>query len=153
MKQAPASIVPPMTERTRWAALLAGEGNLAVNDTLGFTIEDSPHPEEEVVFSWTVPAELCNAEGNLQGGVVAAFADAVLGGSGAAHLPDTHYPTLAEMKISIVRPARAGMKLIGKGRCLKAGRRVLFCEAEVLSEDGKLIAKASGTEIPLPLRA
>lgn len=140
-----------MTERTRWEALAAGEGTLPVNDTLGFTIEDSPDPKSEVVFAWTVPAELCNAEGNLQGGIVAAFADAVLGGSGAAHLPDTHYPSLAEMKISILRPARAGMRLVGKGRCLKAGRRVLFCEAELFAEDGTLIAKASGTEIPLPL--
>jgi acyl-coenzyme A thioesterase PaaI-like protein len=52
------------------------------------------------------------------------------------------------MKISILRPAAAGTTLTGKGRVLKRGRRVLFAEAEVWGPDGKLVAKASGTEIP-----
>jgi acyl-coenzyme A thioesterase PaaI-like protein len=33
---------------------------------------------------------------------------------------------------------------------VKSGRRVLFAEAEVKDEEGRLIARASGTEIPAP---
>ncbi len=80
--------------------------------------------------------------------MLAAFADSVLGGASALHLPPEQYPALVEMKISIFRPASAGTTLTGKGRVLKAGRRVLFAEAEITDESGTLIAKASGTEIP-----
>lgn len=136
--------------RTRWDAIVAGDVTLPVNDELGFVREASPDPTSEITLSWTVPATLCNSAGNLQGGLIAAFADALLGGATSAHLPEDRYPALAEMKISIFRPAPAGTGLTGTGRVLKSGARVLFAEAEVFSADGDLVAKASGTEIPAP---
>jgi uncharacterized protein (TIGR00369 family) len=135
-------IVPRMT-RTRWDAVREGIVKLPVNETLGFAID---HTGDGVAFDWTVPPEYCHAEGNLQGGMLAAFADAVLGGVAATELPEDHYPLLAEMKISILRPAPAGAKLRATGRVVKAGRRVVFTEAEITNTDtGKLVAKASGT--------
>lgn len=49
---------------------------------------------------------------------------------------------------SIFRPSPAGSKLTGTGRVLKRGKRLLFSEAEVTDESGKLVAKGSGTAIP-----
>ena len=137
-----------MTERTRWDELLAGEIKVPANDTLGFKMVPTDDPKQGISLSWTVPAELCNSVGDLQGGVMAAFVDAVLGVAAAGHLPDDRFPALADMHLSLLRPAPAGMNLTGRGRILKAGRRVLFAEAEVFDDDGRLIAKASGTEIP-----
>jgi uncharacterized protein (TIGR00369 family) len=134
--------------RTRWEAARAGAFPIPASTTLGFEVHPTDTPEDGVTLSWTVPEDLCNSAGNLQGGVMAAFADAVLGGATAAHLPEDKYPALAEMKISIFRPAPAGTTLTGKGTILKKGRRVLFAEAEITDGDGRLVAKASGTEIP-----
>ena len=134
--------------RTRWEAARAGAFPIPASTTLGFEVQPTDTPEEGITITWVVPENLCNSAGNLQGGVMAAFADAVLGGATAAHLPEDKYPALAEMKISIFRPAPAGTKLIGKGTILKRGKRVLFAEAEITDEDGRAIAKASGTEIP-----
>jgi uncharacterized protein (TIGR00369 family) len=134
--------------RTRWEATLDGTVKLPVNDALGFKPGETQDPEEEISFSWKVPHEYCNSAGNLQGGMLAAFADAVLGAATAARLTEDEYPALAEMKISIFRPAPAGTLLVGDGYVLKEGKRVLFAEAEITDEDGNLIAKASGTEIP-----
>lgn len=134
--------------RSRWDAARAGEFRIPASETLGFEVEPSDDPHESVRLSWVVPEELCNSAGNLQGGVMAAFADAVLGGAAAAHLPEEQYPALAEMKLSIFRPAPAGTKLFGTGTILKRGKRVLFAEAEISDGDGRLIAKASATEIP-----
>ena len=133
--------------KTRWQAIRAGEITIPANDTFGFELAPAAS-DTDVVLSWVVPENLCNSAGTLQGGVMAAFADAVLGGAAALHLEEDHYPALAEMKISVVRPAPAGTTLIGTGSVLKTGRRVLFVEAEITDGDGRLIAKASATEIP-----
>ena len=137
-----------VSERTRWDAITDGSIALPANETLGFKLEKADDPKKEVVFSWTVPAELCNTAGNIQGGVLAAFADAVLGAATSAFLSEDKYPALAEMKISIFRPSPKGTKLTGRGYIVKAGNRVMFAEAEITGADGKLVAKASGTEIP-----
>ncbi|MFN2587386.1 MAG: PaaI family thioesterase [Actinomycetota bacterium] len=130
---------------TRWDAVRSGDVTLPVNSALGFAID----PEADgVAYDWTVPPEYCHAEGNLQGGMLAAFADAVLGGAAATELPEDRYPVLAEMKISILRPAPAGARLRATGRVVKAGRRVIFTEAEITdTSTGKLVAKASGTAL------
>jgi uncharacterized protein (TIGR00369 family) len=131
--------------RTRWDAVRDGTVRLPVNETLGFELDRSA---DGVAYDWTVPDEYCHAEGNLQGGMLAAFADAILGGVAATELPEDHYPVLAEMKISILRPAPAGARLRATGRVVKAGRRVLFTEAEITdTSTGKLVAKASGTAL------
>ncbi len=137
-----------MSDMSRWEALTSGALNMPANHTLGFEIVPTEDPKTDISYRWTVPAEYCNTSGNLQGGVMAAFADALLGGAAAAHLPEEEFPALAEMKLSIFRPAPAGTKLHGTGRVLKIGRRVLFAEAEISDDEGRLIAKASGTEIP-----
>ncbi len=123
----------------------AGDVRMPVNETLGFELDRSA---DGVAYDWTVPPEYCHGAGNLQGGMLAAFADAVLGSVAATELPEDQYPVLAEMKISILRPAPAGTLLVGDGYVLKRGQRVIFAEAEITDEDGTLIAKASGTEIP-----
>ena len=139
---------PVNEDRSRWSAVSDGSVRLPVNDTMGFEVTDDSRPKESITFTWTVPAEYCNTAGNLQGGILAAFADALLGAATAAHIPEDRYPALAEMKISIFRPAPEGVKLTGRGRLLKSGKRVLFAEAEIIDSNGRLIAKASGTEIP-----
>lgn len=133
-------------DRTRADAIAEGSIQIPVNDAMGFVYDSKT--AEEIVFTYEIRPEHCNSAGGIHGGTLAAFADSVLGGAAALHLPPERYPALAEMKISIFRPASAGMKLTGTGRILKAGRRVLFAEAEIRDPDGTLIAKASGTEIP-----
>ena len=137
-----------MSERTRFDAIVDGSERLPVNDTMGFELQPAPNPQESISFTWTVSSEYCNTTGNVQGGILAAFADAVLGAASAAHLPAARYPALAEMKISIFRPAPAGTELTGTGRVVKPGKRLLFSEAEITDADGKVIARASGTAVP-----
>jgi len=144
----PRAVMVCAVARSRWDAIVDGSVSIPAHDTLGFEREDTPDPRSSIRLSWAVPGELCNSAGNLQGGVLAAFADALLGGAASAHLDEGTYPALAEMKISIFRPARAETTLQGTGYVVKAGARVLFTEAEITDSAGELIARASGTEIP-----
>jgi len=133
---------------SRWDAYKEGAFTIPATDTFGFERLDTD--DGSVAFRWTVPAEYCNSAGNLQGGVMAAFADAVLGGLCASEIPNDFYPALAEMKIQFLRPAPAGSTITATGRVLKPGKRLIFVEAEITSDDGKLLAKITGTEIPAP---
>jgi uncharacterized protein (TIGR00369 family) len=47
------------------------------------------------------------------------------------------------VQLSLLRPARPG-RLVGQGRVLRQGRRLVFAEGEV-SQDGELVAKAAVT--------
>ncbi len=138
----------PVVARSRWEAVIEGPAKPPANETFGFEIIDASDPQKSISFTWTVPHEYCNSTGNLQGGVLAAFADALLGAAASAHISEDHYPALAEMKISILRPASEGARLTGRGYVVKPGKRVLFTEAEITDSEGKLIARASATEIP-----
>ena len=144
-------MVPAMApDKTRFDVVRSGEVRLPVNEHLGFTVEPTDDPGQSVSYSWTVPPEYCNTAGNLQGGILASFADSLLGAAAGAHIPADHYPALVEMKISFLRPAPAGTRLYGKGHVVKKGKRIMFVEAEVSDSEGRLLAKVSGTEIPTP---
>ncbi len=134
--------------RTRWDAYVAGDFTIPANESLGIAFEPADDPREGMSFTWKVREEHCNSAGNLQGGFLGAAVDALFGATCAAHLPEDMYPAMAEMKISFLRPAPAGVTLRASARVLKAGKRLLFVEGEVTNEGGELIAKISGTEIP-----
>ena len=136
------------TERTRFDAIAEGSVSLPINETMGFELEEHDNPQESITFGWTIPSEYCNTAGNVQGGMLAAFADTALGAACSAYLPEDRYPALAEMKISIFRPAPAGSRLTATGRMVKPGKRVMFTEAEIKDAGGRLIARASGTAVP-----
>jgi uncharacterized protein (TIGR00369 family) len=136
--------------RTRLEAYLAGDFTIPANDAFGFKVRPDDDPKQGVSVSWRVGKEYCNSAGNLQGGILAAFADSALGAACAAHLPEDVYPAMAEMKISFLRPARSGTTIHAKARVLKPGKRLLFVEAEITDDTGNVLAKVTGTEIPAP---
>lgn len=134
--------------RSRLDAYLAGDFRIPANDTLGLEFEPATDPKDGVSFTWKIRREHCNSAGNLQGGFLAAAVDGLFGATCAAHIPDDMYPAMAEMKVSFLRPVTEGDTITAQARVLKAGKRVIFVEGEVLNDAGELIAKVSGTEVP-----
>jgi uncharacterized protein (TIGR00369 family) len=59
-------------------------------------------------------------------------------------------PTV-EMKTSFFRPAMPG-KLRGVGRVVRWGKTIAFTEGEIYDDQGRLVAKATGTAMPTPFR-
>jgi len=52
-----------------------------------------------------------------------------------------------DMQASFLSPGRG--ELTAEGRVVRAGRSIVFCEAEVRSAEGELVAKASGLFKPV----
>lgn len=82
-----------------------------------------------------------NNLGIVHGGVICTLLDIAMG-TAARTAIGSPVMTL-DMQASFLSPGRG--VLIGEGRVVRAGRSIVFCEAEVREEaDGELVAKSSG---------
>ena len=87
--------------------------------------------------------------GVVQGGVITQIADAAMGMSLATLQEDGVWNTTIELKINFVRPAVEGV-IRAVGRVVEMRQTLLFAEADVFDDRGRLIARASSTCMPVP---
>jgi uncharacterized protein (TIGR00369 family) len=97
-----------------------------------------------------VKREVCTWRGGVQGGLVAGYLDDVMGYAYVAATGGAMAPLNLEISMSLIRLIPEGATIIGKGRVVKAGQRVIFLEGELLADDGTLHARATSTAIPTP---
>ena len=96
----------------------------------------------------TIPLkpEYRNFNGFIFGGVIMAVADQAF----AYASNSMSYPSLAsQFNIHFISGAEPGDMLTAECRVLRSGRRVGVSEITVTNSDGKLIARATGTTIPV----
>ena len=87
-----------------------------------------------------------NFNGVAFGGITMAVADQAF----AYTVNSMRRPNVAsQFNIHFIAAAKAGDELIAEGRVVKSGRKVSIAEMTVTNQDGKLIARATGTTIPL----
>ena len=89
-------------------------------------------------------ARHANPMGTVQGGILAAMADAAMGWAYMTTLGEGESYTTLEVKVNFLRPVRAS-RLTARGRVKSAGRTVGLIECDVLSDDGKLVCAAVST--------
>jgi len=87
--------------------------------------------------------------GVVQGGVITQIADAAMGMSLGTLQPDGLWNTTIELKINFIRPVISG-RIRAVGRVVEMKKTLFFSEADVLDEQGRLVAKASSTCLPVP---
>jgi uncharacterized protein (TIGR00369 family) len=89
-----------------------------------------------------------NPAGTMQGGFLAALVDSAMGATSVTYAGDRKvFSANAELKISFLRPVLPGTRLTCTADVISGGRRTVFLEAQVVDEDGRLLAKASSTYI------
>ena len=87
-----------------------------------------------------------NFNGLIFGGIIVAIADQAF----AYASNSLAYPSIAsQFNIHFIAGAKANDELIAEGRVIKNGRRAGISEMMVTNQNGKLIAKATGTTIPV----
>ena len=87
------------------------------------------------------------------GGVVASLMDSTTGISALSLVCEEGFiVSTVELKLNFLAPVSLGDKLIGKSSVLSKGKRLIVTEAEVLNQDGKLVAKGMGTFNVYPLK-
>jgi uncharacterized protein (TIGR00369 family) len=118
--------------------------------TLGMVCIDKDQPGRTV---WQMVADerFSNPVGIVQGGFVAAFADSAMGAATVTYARERKvFSANAEMKISFLKPARIGSTLTCTASVISGGGRAAFVEAEVVDDEGRLVAKASSTYLLTP---
>ena len=100
----------------------------------------------EVEFRCVPDESAYNPIGTVHGGLVCTLLDSVTGCAVHTTLDEGTGYTSLEIKVSYLRPVRAGDgELIATGRVTRRGRRAGFAEGEVRDAQGRLVATASST--------
>lgn len=108
---------------------------------------DFDEATQTATMHFTVRPEMTTWRGGVQGGLVAGYLDDVMGYAYVAATKGEMAPLNLEISMSLIRLIPEGL-LIGKGRVVKGGRKVVILEGELYSEDGKLMARATSTALP-----
>ena len=92
-----------------------------------------------------VGSEHLNPNGVVHGAVLFALVDTAMGKSTMSVVDEPGaYCASIELSLRFIRPASAG-RLIATATVVKRGRSVVHLEADVVGDDGRLVAKAAGT--------
>jgi len=111
---------------------------------LGIKLEDLTDGFARV--SLNTKPEFLNFVNTVHGGIIVTLADSAFGYA----LNSIHFPTVAsQLNIHFLNPTSPGEQLVAESRVIKAGKRTMMAEVDVKTRDGKLVAKATGTGIPL----
>lgn len=103
--------------------------------------------EGECTTSLAIAPRFLQHSGQVHAGVLTTLADHTAGAAAQTLAPDASFVATAELKISLLRPAK-GERLVCRARVLKPGKQMSFVEAEVhavAGGDESLVAKASAT--------
>jgi molybdopterin converting factor subunit 1 len=95
-------------------------------------------------FEFDAKDEFLNPAGVVQGGFLTAMLDEAMGPAALAQLGPGHFIPTLELKVSFLRPARAG-RLIADGRVVHLGKSVAFLEGSLADDDGNVVATATAT--------
>ena len=118
-------------------------------ELMGVEFDSFDAEREEITLRFHAPASFITPRGSVQGGLVAGFLDEVMGWAHVWATDQAEAPLNLEISMSLLKPVLAG-PLIGKGRVVRRGRKVIFLEGELFDMDGKLLARSTSTAIPTP---
>ncbi|UYO42798.1 PaaI family thioesterase [Rhodopseudomonas palustris] len=113
---------------------------------LRFTVAEP----DRVVATLLVRDDLCTVGASIHGGAVMALADSVGAAATVINLPvDAKGTTTLESKTNFIGPARAGSTVVATATPVHRGRRTQVWQTRIETEDGKLVAVVTQTQMVL----
>jgi 1,4-dihydroxy-2-naphthoyl-CoA hydrolase len=106
--------------------------------------------KDRVVAQMLVRPDLCTVGHMIHGGAIMAFADSVGAAATVINLPeDAKGTTTIESKTNFIGGAREGTTVIATATPVHRGRRTQVWQTRVESEEGKLVALVTQTQMVL----
>ena len=123
------------------------QNKLPFAELLGISfISASP---ERVVAEMTVRAELCTVPAVMHGGAIMAFADTLGACATILNLAEGYGTTTIESKTNFIAAAPVGTKVRAECTPVHRGRRTMVWTTRVTSEQGRLLAVITQTQMVL----
>ena len=105
---------------------------------------------DKVVATMVVRADLCTLGNTIHGGAVMAFADSVGATATVINLPpEAKGTTTIESKTNFVGGAKEGSTVTATATPIHKGRRTQVWQTRLVSEEGKLVAVVTQTQLVL----
>ncbi len=114
--------------------------------TLGLELKEA-EPGRAVFEASVRPGLLQN--GVLHGGVLASIADSACAVAAISTIFPDRYATTINLQVAYLKPVAAG-RFRAVGRCVRAGKSVLFSQADVFDGKGALVCSASSQLMVIP---
>jgi uncharacterized protein (TIGR00369 family) len=106
--------------------------------------------KDRVVARMTIRADLCTLGHIAHGGAIMAFADSVGAAATLINLPeDAKGTTTLESKTNFIGGAKEGSTVIATATPIHRGRRTQVWQTRLETEDGKLVALVTQTQMVL----
>jgi acyl-CoA thioesterase len=105
--------------------------------------------DEGSEFHIEIRPEHLQAYGTAHGGVLAGLVDAAMGLAILGRAPEGEGCATVELKVNFLAPARPG-PLVGRGKVVHEGRRMVVAQGEALDAEGRLVAFGTGTFQRIP---
>lgn len=102
----------------------------------------------EVTISAPVGPDNSQQHGFAHAGLTFALGDSAAGYAALTTMPRGSEVVTSEMKINLLAPG-TGARLIATGKVVRAGKRLVVTTAEVVRDDGTLVALLQGTMVPV----
>ena len=114
-------------------------------DLLGMEFTDAT--PDKVIARLTVRKDLCTVGDNLHGGAIMAFADTLGAVAAILNMPEGARTTTIESKTNFIRGAPVGTRVVGESVPVHKGRTTVVCQTTIRSEEGKLVALITQTQL------
>jgi len=109
---------------------------------LGMEITMANPKTGELDANFTAGEQFLNTAGNIQGGILTAMLDDLMGYALGITMPLTEFAPTANLNISFLRPARMGV-LHGSGKVLKQEGDVYHLAGKLFNDKDELVASAT----------
>ncbi len=105
---------------------------------------------DRIVARMLVRPDLCTVRNTIHGGALMAFADSVGAAAAVVNLPaDANGTATLESKTNFISGAKEGMTVVATATPVHRGRRTQVWQTRLETEEGKLVAVATQTQLVL----
>ena len=110
-------------------------------------IELKKFESDEIIYEMTISDKHLATPTTAHGGVLSAYMDGILGLAALyVSSENGNLVSTVEFKINYLKPARKGDVLIGVGKVISNGKRIIIAQGEIINKaSGEKVAIATGT--------
>ena len=142
---------PRMSDADMLARFQNSKKRPPCSDTLRMRLVEVEQDAKRIRMAFDVSESFANPTGAVQGGFITAMLDEAISTCIIIASNVTMTAPTLEMKTSYLRRLMPGKAFVD-ARIVKLGRSAAFSEAECFDADGKLVATATATALPMPFK-